>query len=234
MMKEKWTIQKYQQYLAKLASYQEEAFCSFQKKLIPTKDPILGVRTPILQKFAKEIAKTDVISFLESVTDTYYEEKVIEGMVIATLRDQKLFAKYFDRFIPKVDNWATCDLCCARFKIIARYKEAFYPQIKELVQSKEEFKSRIGLVLLMNYYLDEDLSKIFSLIEQMKTNGYYAQMAASWLLSVAFVKQYNQTYTYLKENRLPKEIHNKAISKANDSYRLTPSQKQALKQIKRI
>ncbi len=228
-----WTQELYQKYLEELMRNREEEYRLFQEKIIASKSPILGVRTPILDKLAKKIGKTDIPSFLALVENKFFEETLVEGMVLASIKEKEVFLKAFKKYLPKIDSWATCDLCMARYKIIGKNKDYFYPSIQKWTLSKDTFTSRVGLVLLMDYYLDTHLEEIFSLIERMKATGYYALMAASWLLSVALVKDYDKTVSFLSRNTLNVFVHNKAIQKARESRRITKEQKEALLKLKR-
>lgn len=232
-MNDKWTKQRYQEYLENLNSYKDENYKKFQQKLITTTYPIIGVRIPFLKKIAKKISKSDVISFLTLTTDSSYEEILIEGLVISELKDRDIFFKYFKDYILKIDNWAICDTVCANSKIVGKNQEYFFSEIQDLALSNHEFIARVGIVLLMNYYLNDYLIEVLELMNNIKKNDYYIEMGIAWLLSVALVKDYDKVLSYLKKNSLSKFVHNKTIQKARESFRISQEQKDELNQLKR-
>lgn len=229
-----WSKENYQQIISFLEEEQEEEYRLFQEKLIKTKDKIFGVRANKLRKKAKEIAKVDMISFLEYEDKSSFEEVLLEGIVLGMVKDPKTFWKYLQSYIKKVDNWATCDMACSSFQLLKKEenKEFLKPKIIKLLSKKDEFTVRVGVVLLMDYYLDE-VGEILPLMDTIKQGAYYVQMAVAWLISVALVKNYNVTFHYLGQDNLDKFTHNKAIQKAKESFRLTKEEKEKLNVLKR-
>lgn len=233
-MNQGWNDASYQEILIFLEEEQEEDYCLFQEKLIKTKDKIWGVRADKLRKKAREIAKRDIVSFLEIKEKTSFEEVLLEGFVLGYIKDTSLFWKYLKQYMKRVDNWASCDMACSSFKLLKKKenREVLKPNIIKLLQSKAEFTIRIGVVLLMDYYMDE-LEEVLTYIDDINSNAYYVQMSIAWLVSVALVKDYNLTFEYLKRDNLDTFTHNKAIQKARESFRLTKEQKKELLSLKR-
>ena len=95
----------------------------FHSNLCPNTNNILGVRTPILRNYAKELVKKyDIEYLLQNIDNEFYEEKVLQGMIIGLSKeDIKKIFKYIKAFIPKIDNWATCDIFCAGLKITKKH-----------------------------------------------------------------------------------------------------------------
>ena len=80
---------------------------------MPTINPdvIIGVRTPELRKLAKQFAKsTDVELFLQELPHRYYEENNLHGFLIESIKDFDACIAALNKFLPYVDNWATCDM----------------------------------------------------------------------------------------------------------------------------
>lgn len=103
----------------RLQQAQDAGYQAFQKRLIPGKKNILGVRMPVLRKLAQEIVREDWRAWLDDPTpDTWYEETMIRGIVIATahMEQSERFARTTD-FVPRIDNWAVCDGVCASFDL---------------------------------------------------------------------------------------------------------------------
>jgi len=97
-----WQEEHYKEYEKKLKERQDVSYRNFHKRLTETKYEILGIRVPICRKIAKEIAKTDVLAFLDRAPNNYYEEILIEGFVLETILEEEIFWAYFKRFCPKL------------------------------------------------------------------------------------------------------------------------------------
>lgn len=231
-----WDKNKYQDYTKYLNNYKEDKkFIDFNKKLIFTKYEILGIKVPNMRKIAKEISKTDIISFLNNVENNTYEEVMIEGLTISYIKDVDLCLKYFNKFINKIDNWAICDTCISSMKIVNKNKELFLKQIKKYIKSKNEYVVRVGVVLLLNYYIEDSyIDLVFDIIDSINREDYYINMAIAWLVSVCFVKYRNKTFKYLKDNKLNKFTYNKSIQKIIESYRVSIEDKDVLRNMKRV
>jgi len=228
LIKKEWTQKDYLEYLEYLKSLKEDIYRDFHKKLTTTKYEILGLRVPIQRKIAKEIKKGNYKSFLKLCQTTFYEEVNIEGFIIASLKEEER-NEYFDSFITKIDNWAICDGFCNSIKLKEEEKDAYFKKIKNLLKEKEEFKVRVGLVLLLTHFVEEKyIEEIFVLVDKIKREEYYINMAIAWLVAECFIKEPDKTIKYLKENNLNKFTQNKTISKIRDSYRVTKKMKDEL------
>jgi len=227
LIKDKWNNSDYKKYLEYLKSLGSKNIIQFNSKIIFTKQEIIGIKTPVLRNIAKIIAKGDIESFLLNVGSRYFEECLIEGFVIGFIKDKEVFLEFFNKFIKKVDNWATCDMCVSSFKIMKKYD--FYDMAKDLSLKSDEFISRIGIIIMLDYYLDDRyIDDVLSTMLKIKSDYYYVNMAISWLISVAFVKFRSNTLNLLKLRELPVFVQNKAIQKIRDSYRVSRDDKDML------
>lgn len=223
----KWDRLLYEDFLEHLISLGDDKLIEFNSKIINTKQEIIGIKTPILRNIAKNIAKGNIESFLEIVNDHYFEESLIEGFVIGYITDKDVFLKYFNSFIKKIDNWATCDTCVSSFKIMK--KVDFFDIAKSLSYEDNEFLSRVGIVIMLDYYVDiKYVDEIIKIVSSIKSNYYYVNMALSWLVSVLFIKFRIKTLELLKQRILPVFVQNKAIQKIRDSYRVSKDDKDML------
>lgn len=228
-----WTKIEYNKFMTELYRDKDEKYRSFQQKLIFTQYPIVGIRAPKIRLAAKKIARTDLSSFLE-IKSTTYEETLLYGLVLGSCKDETTFDHYFPTFVSITDNWATCDMGCPSFKIVAKNRSKYWNTIRTLLSTNQEFPMRIGIILLMSFYLeDEWIDRVFSLLDQYSYSNYYTQMAVAWLLSVALVSYYEKTLNYLKQSKLDTFTYHKALQKARESYRITKEQKEYLKTLKR-
>lgn len=196
---------------------------------------MMGVRIPELRKLAKEICKDDFESFLEKSNTVQFEELTLRGLVIAQakmpLNDRWI---YLDKYVPQINNWATCDVVCSTFKPKPRELADYWQYISKYQSSIAEYEIRFLVVMLMDYFLvDEYIDQVLAIVNNIKTDKYYAEMAIAWLIATAFVKQRDKTLTFLKANQLSDFTQNKAIQKIRESYRVQPEDKAKLLQLKR-
>jgi len=217
-----------------LFALQDIKYKTFQEKLMPTvsSETIIGIRTPVLRRFAREFAKTEEASaFMENLPHTYYEENNLHAFLIETIGDFEKTVEALDLFLPYVDNWATCDTMSP--KIFAKHKKNLLPFIEKWLSSNHVYTARFGLVMLMKHYLDDDFSPIYlEKAAAVSLDSYYTEMAKAWFFAEALIKQYDATLPYLKETRLSAWVHNKTISKACDSFRISPETKEVLRTLR--
>ncbi len=219
----------YQEFLSILRSYAEDQFALFQHKLIPTKQTIIGVRTPVLRK----IAKTYQTNFEEifSYPDTVYEVTFIKLAQVSTLPYEQ-FIHYVKDCVERIDNWATCDSFKA--KCLRKNKDSFLPVLEELFINGSEFKVRYVLVTLLSYYIEERyLPLIEEYVFRADTASYYVHMAVAWLVAELLIKAYEFGVALLQTERLNSKTHNKAIQKAIESFRLNKQQKDFLRTLRK-
>lgn len=234
------TAEETRQRLKELA---DEKYRKFQSRLIPGKENILGVRMPKLRKLAKEINNGDWRSWLilnEEVLKNgtgFYEEVLLRGLVIAGAKDASFreILEETEVFVPYMDNWAVCDGFCSSLKIVKKHKEEFWEFLQPYLDSDKEFFIRFGVVMLLDYYIEEAyLQKLFAVFDKIHHEGYYVKMAVAWAISICYVKFPKETKKYLEENtRLDDFTYNKAIQKACESYRVAEEDKRMLKSMKR-
>lgn len=204
----------------------DEKYKNFSSGLIPGCSSMLGVRLPVLRKMAKEIYKENKTDFLKTAPE-FYEEKILQAMLIGLLKDEpENILKEVERFIEKIDNWAVCDTFCAGLKFAKKHKEKVWNFINIYAKSDKEFEIRFFLVMVLFHFVEEKyLKEIFSILNEIKLNGYYAKMGAAWLVSVCFVNFPKETKAFLLNNNLDSETQNKAIRKIVESYRVSNEDK---------
>lgn len=220
-----------------LYSLQDKKYQEFQKGLCPGVVNIIGVRIPELRKLAKELLKKYTLKeLLENINDNYYEELMLQGMVIGGAKeDINTILKYVKEFVPKIDNWAVCDTFCTSLKITKKYKEEMWEFIQKYLKSDKEFELRFAIVMILGYFIDEKyLEKDFKIFNNIKSDKYYVKMALAWAISICVIKYYDRSIKYLeKEAILDDFTYNKAIQKARESYRLSKEQKDFLNTLKK-
>lgn len=220
-----------------LQKLSDEKYKKFHSNLCQnTKTPILGVRVPILRQYAKELIQTHKLEELEKIGEDYYEEVMLKGMIIG-LQNKTEFnvaAKQIKKFVPKIDNWAVCDTFCAGLKITKKHKNEMFEFVKTYLNSTKEFELRFAIVMLVDYYIDDEhISEVLEIFDKVKHNGYYVKMAVAWAVSVCLMKYYDVTIEYLKKCNLDDFTYNKALQKAIESFRISDNQKEELRKLKK-
>ena len=207
----------------------------FHCSLMPTVAPerVIGVRMPELRRFAKEIIKDgNGGEFIKMLPHKYYEENNIHGIIISSEKDFPVAVHELDRFLPYVDNWATCDLLDC--KIFKNYRPELYDKILDWIESEHTYTVRFGIKMLMTYFLDEDFDALhLELVGNIKSDEYYVNMMRAWYFATALAKQYEATVKIFENNRLDVWTHNKAIQKAIESYRVEDADKAYLRRLRR-
>ena len=214
----------------------DEAYAAFNKKLVNTRYPILGVRMPALRKLAKELVQEEGWASVASADSfSSYEEVMLTGLVIAGARckeDERL--RLLKGFVPRIDNWAVCDCVTSSLKTVPKKRELYLPFIDENLRSPHEFSVRFALVLLLDHFIEADmLPRIFSATDSLTHDGYYVKMGAAWLISICFVKYPAETLAYLKDNSLDLFTYNKALQKIIESNRVDTPTKALMRSMKR-
>lgn len=219
-----------------LFKLQDKKYQEFHSKLCPGTDNIIGIRIPVLREYAKKLLKeNDFKTLINYIDDEYYEEIMLQGMLIGLAKsDFNEIKPYIENFIPKIDNWAICDTFCAGLKITKKYKREMWNLINTYITSDEEFFIRFAVVMILDYYIEEEyIKENFKIFNNIKSDKYYVQMAVAWAISICFAKYFDKTIKYMKTANLDDFTYNKAIQKAIESYRITKEEKDILRKMKR-
>lgn len=230
----------------RLQTMSDAGYREFSASLIPASGrmEMLGVRLPVLRKYAKELSKGDWRAELACAEDIYLEETMLRGMILGcACRDVEELLKYLTDFIPRIRNWSVCDSVCSGLKLAEKYPREVWDFLQPYLYSGEEFPARFVLVMLLNHYVKltegggkiarkravtmEDLQKspesgrylepILHALDREFPEGYYTQMAAAWLLAELFVVYPARTYRALLELRLDPFTRRKAVQKIRES-----------------
>ena len=218
----------------RLFELQDTGYRDFQSRLMPDvpKEKVIGVRTPALRKLAKELAGTEeAAAFILQLPHKYYEEDNLHTFLICEMKDYDDCMAEVERFLPYIDNWATCD--CFTPKVFKKHREEVYEKIKQWLGSAETYTVRFGIVTLMDYLKTYFEKQMLSLVADIRSEEYYINMATAWYFSMALVWQYNAALPYLTEERLDKWTHNKSIQKATESRQIDDKTKEYLRTLKR-
>lgn len=235
LTKNNWNKTNYNEFINYLHSLQDLKYKEFHSKLLNSKINLIGIKTPTLRNIAKDISKGNYIEFLNLNQHKYYEENIIHGFIISNLKlPINEIINHINNYLQFIDNWATCDLFCSSLKIISKNKDVFLKYINKLITKDNEWTRRFCFVILLDYYIESPyLEKIFYLCDNYNNDKYYVNMAIAWLISICYIKHKEQTIIYLKNNKLDKFTHNKAIQKIIESNRISKEEKNKIKLLKR-
>ena len=220
-----------------LNPYIDKNYKLFHERICQTEYEIIGIKIPILRKISKLLLKDyNTYEILNSLNENYYEYVMLQGLIIANAKvnfEEKL--DLINKFIPKIDNWAICDIFCGELKFIKNNEEKFLKYILSHLESDKEYYKRFSIVILLNYYInDEYIDFVLNKMLEIKSDYYYVKMAISWCLSICLIKYFDKTIEFMNTNKnnFDKWTYNKALQKGIESYRITKENKDLLRKIK--
>ena len=215
-----------------LFNMRDDKFAKFNASLLPglSQKSIIGVRTPELRKYAKTIQNAN--KFLNKLPHTYFEENQIHAFILSDIRDFDTCVDLIDKFLPYIDNWATCDQMAP--KIFAKNTNKLSPWVNKWIKSKHVYTVRFAIGVLMRYYMGDKFTPEYTeFVKNINTNEYYINMMRAWYFATGLAKHWDIMIKIIENNCLDLWTHNKTIQKAIESYRITKNQKQYLRQLKR-
>ena len=217
-----------------LFELQDIKYRDFQAKLIPGKDTetMIGVRTPELRKLAKQMLKReDIGEFLRDLPHRYFDEDQLHAFIVSGIKEYGKCMEELMRFLPFVDNWATCDQMSPG--VFKKHRPELLAEIREWLGSEHTYTVRFGIGMLMQHFLDEDFDPAYpELVAGVRSEEYYVNMMIAWYFATALAKQYDAVLPFIEGRRLDPWTHNKTIRKAVESYRISDEQKEYLRSLK--
>lgn len=217
-----------------LFSLQDPEYRDFQGKLIPSQECVsmIGVRTPELRRLAKMFAgREDISEFLDDLPHQYFDENQLHAFIISGIKDYEKCVREVVRFLPYVDNWATCDQMSP--KVFGKHRKEVAELAGVWIRSDHTYTVRFGIKMLMEHFLNEDFDLMYpEIVARVRSEEYYIRMMAAWYFATALAKQYDAVLPFIENRRLDPWTHNKTIQKAVESYRVTPEHKEYLKSLK--
>lgn len=227
LLKDNWTKQDGEEFIKYLETFKNSDKIEWSKNILNTNMPVLAIKTPVIKDIVKKINGGDYISFLNLELNKYYENSAINGFLICKIKDFQTMKNHLDKYMLKVDNWASCDLLSFD---VRNHEEEFYNLSLEYIKSDKPFVRRLGLGILFNFINnDEYIDQIFNIMNMFyDEEHYYVNMMNAWLFCECFIKRRNETVKFLKSHKLNKFTINKGISKCRDSYRVSKEDKEML------
>jgi len=214
-----------------LFNLRDEKFAKFNAKLLPTTDSeyVIGVRTPELKRYAKTLSNAE--EFLNDLPHKYFEENQIHAFILSGIPDFEKCVNMIDKFLPYVDNWATCDQLIP--KVFAKNTDKLLPLITKWIKSKHTFTVRFAIGLLMRYYLGNSFDKKYAqMVINIKSDEYYINMMRAWYFATALAKNWDTAIDIIENKELDIWTHNKTIQKSIESFRISEPQKKHLRGLK--
>lgn len=233
-----WKKENYISFIDSLKAEADLEYKEFHSRLVPDYDSerIIGIRLPVMRKICKEISKGDIYGYLNCCDTYYYEEVMMRGILVGLVKvkDYQEFLSLVESQIKYINNWALCDSFCSGLKKNLKYRDVFLKDIEKYLQDKNPWKIRVGLLLLLDYFLDEKyIEKSLKLCDSITNKHYYVSMAQAWLVATAFAKNEVVAMEYFKNCNLDDITVNRTIQKARDSFRVSKETKETLKNMKR-
>jgi 3-methyladenine DNA glycosylase AlkD len=232
--------------LSRLFAMQDVKYRDFQSKLIPNVPPdlFIGIRTPDLRKYARELYKEEkdpaagsirqdsfLEAFLEDLPHQYFDENQLHAFVISEEKNFDVCIARIERFLPFVDNWATCDQLSP--KVFKKNRDALLPCLRKWISSDHTYTVRFAIGMLMQHFLDDAFDPSFpELVGSVQSEEYYVRMMIAWYLATGLAKNYDSFVKAIENRRFDVFTHNKAIQKAIESYRVSDEHKAYLKTLR--
>lgn len=228
-----------------LFNAQDLKYMAFQSEMIPTipVDSIIGVRTPDLKLIARNFSADPKINkFLNRLPHEYYDENQLHSFILSGIKDFDECVEQLEKFLPFVDNWATCDQL--RPKVLGKKenRKKLLELIKFWIRGRlasgepvedDTYIVRFGVEMLMSWFLDDDFDPMFlRWVATIRRDSYYVKMMVAWYFATALAKQYDATIPYIQERKLDPWTHGRTIQKACESFRVTPKHKESLRKLR--
>ena len=219
-----------------LFEYQDKKYGDFSAKLVPTlpREAFIGVRSPSYKNILprlKEMPATELQTFLQKLPHKYHEENCLHIALINKIKDYDECLAELEHFLPYINSWAVSD--GLNPPVLKKNRKQLLPKLEQWMRDEAAFTKRVGMLLLMKYFLDDDFKpEYLELPSKIRSEEYYVNMMTAWLFAEALVKQWDATLPYIQNKRLAPWTHNKAIQKACESFRVTAQQKEYLKTLK--
>lgn len=218
----------------KLFRLQDVCYGDFHSKLMPNiaREKIIGIRVPVLRRFVKNLSEAEKEDFLQQLPHNYYEENNLHGLIIMESKDYGSCIGELERFLPYIDNWATCDML--RPKILSKHLPELLEKIYQWLASEDTYIVRLAIGFLMSFYLDDGAyqREYLAKVAEVSSKEYYVRMMVAWYFATALAKQYQDALPYMQKGRMEEWTRRKAIQKALESRRVSPEHKEYLRSLR--
>ena len=233
LTREHWTQADYETFVEYLKTLADSKYKEFSDGLVPGTEFSFGIRVPVLRSTAKEISKGNYTEFLECKKGNYREEIMLEGLVMSLIKcDYPEMLGMMKVYADKITSWETCDI--VSFKGLKKYLPEFFNDVEYFIYNENPWVVRYGFGVLMEFYLtDEYIDRVLEYVNSVNSDFYYVQMMQGWLVATAAAKCRDKTMAFLADNNLNSVTQNMAVRKIRESNRISPEDKELVKQFKR-
>lgn len=219
----------------RLLALRDEKYAAFTAKLIPNIDPsrVVGVRAPQLAQLAKDLkGSAEAREFLALLPHRFLEENGLHAALLNSMREYATVVEEVERFLPYVDNWATCDSLSP--KVFARHTAELLPLVRRWMASRHEYTCRFGIGMLMRHFLAPDTFRpdFPQWVAAIGRDEFYVKMMQAWYFATALAKQWDAVEPFMHEGRLPEWVRRKSIQKALESFRVSDLHKSHLRTLR--
>ena len=219
-----------------LFKYEDKKYADFSAKLVPTlpREAFIGVRSPnykVIIRELKELPPSETEKFLSDLPHKYHEENCLQIALINKIKNYEECLSALKTFLPYINSWAISD--GLNPPALKKNKEKLLPELRQWIKDEKPFTKRVGMLLLMKYFLDDEFKpEYLELPAQIRSEEYYVNMMIAWLFAEALVKQWDAALPYIQNKKLDTWTHNKAIQKACESFRVSKEHKEYLKTLR--
>ena len=170
--------------------------------------------------------------FLALLPHRFLEENGLHAALLNSMREYATVVEEVERFLPYVDNWATCDSLSP--KVFARHTAELLPLVRRWMASRHEYTCRFGIGMLMRHFLAPDTFRpdFPQWVAAIGRDEFYVKMMQAWYFATALAKQWDAAEPFMHEGRLPEWVRRKSIQKALESFRVSDLHKSHLRTLR--
>ena len=217
----------------KLFAMKEEKYGDFSASLMPDmpRERVIGVRIPKLRAFVKEISG-NTSDFISILPHYFFEENNLHAFIISSISDFDKCVSEVDRFLPYIDNWATCD--SLRPSCFSKNKDKLLEYIYRWIRSDKVYTVRFAIEMLMVHYLEDDYSDDYAkLVASVRSEEYYVNMMIGWYFATALTKRWDSVIYFIEEGLISPVARKMAIRKGIESLAIPNERKAYLRELSR-
>jgi Predicted DNA alkylation repair enzyme len=229
----------YDEFIDYLKSCGDEEYKIFNEKIVPGIEKSYGVRAPLLKDIGKKLSKNknigEIVALLHNGLS--YEEKLLEGYLFPYINYNSIneMENAIDNYVIRIDNWALCDSFVVSLRrLVTKNKDFFFNKALKCAKSQNPWEIRFGLILLNGYFKDAVyVDSALEVVENIKNDHYYVRMGKAWLVSTLYLSDSEKIILFLKHSRIDTWSINKSIQKIIESRRVSESEKEFIRTLKR-
>jgi len=219
----------YQQMLDGFIQGRDEAYAAFSRKIANSDYDVIGIRNPILRKFAKDHKTDEELVLSDFVLGRYLEVDFVYFVLglsrLKTIGEKLAFLR---KDIHWARSWAITDGAVSSIKSI-RFED-YRPFFLAMKDSHEIYDRRIAYVLGLK--ADKD-PRILQILKDIRPNeDYMVMMGQAWLLSDLAISFPEEIHDYLA-NLDDWTLRRKTISKIQDSFRFDKATKESFRALRK-